>query len=123
VKHEVLRIEPRSAMRIGFFVGLLGGIVFGLIETLLFRAMSSAGGNALLPPEAQQLIASGTGALLLVALITGLASSLIVALVGGLTAVFYNFGARLFGGLEFSLSEPPVESPADAEQDHKESDV
>ena len=123
MKHEVLRIEPRSAMRIGFFIGLLGGFVFGLVETLIFRAMSGASTGITLPPEAQQLIESGAGALLLVALITGLASSLIVALLGGLTAIFYNMGTRLFGGLEVSLSEPPAEPASEVEQDGEERDV
>ena len=63
MKHEVLRIEPRSVLRIGFLLGLLGGFVFGLVEVLLFRAMSAAGGEAVLPPGARELIGSGPGAL------------------------------------------------------------
>lgn len=123
MKHEVLRIEPRSAMRIGFFVGLLGGFIFGLFETLIFRAMSSTGGSTILPPEARQLLESGSSALLLVAVITGLGSSLIVALFGGLTAIFYNMGSRLFGGLEVVLNEPPAEAAESVAQNEDEHDV
>jgi hypothetical protein len=119
VKHEVLRVEPRSALRVGFLIGLLGGFVFGLFEVLFFRALSSGGGRALLPPEAQELVNSSGGGLVLVALVTGLISSLVCALAGGLTAVFYNLGARLFGGIEVSLSEPPPAMPA-AEPDGEE---
>jgi hypothetical protein len=119
VKHEVLRVEPRSAMRIGFLLGLLGGFVFGLLEVLFFRALSGAAGGGMLPPEAQALVSSGAGALILVALVTSLISSLIFALAGGLTAVFYNFGVRLFGGIELFLSEPPppAVSPERDEED------
>jgi Na+/proline symporter len=120
VKHEVLRIEPRSALRIGFLLGLLGGFVFGLIEVLLFRAMSQAGGEAVLPPGAQELIGSGPGALVLVAVVTGLISSLVFALVGALTAIFYNLGARLFGGIEISLDEPVTQPPRPAEPDDED---
>ena len=120
VKHEVLRVEPRSAVRVGFLLGLLGGFVFGLIEVLLFRAVSRTGGESMLPPEAQELIGSGVGTLILVALVTGLIASLVFALMGGLTAIFYNLGARLFGGIEISLDEPAKESSPAAEGDEEE---
>jgi hypothetical protein len=121
VRHELLRVEPRSALRVGFLLGLLGGFVFGLLEVLFFRALSSGAGGVVLPAEAQELVNSGGGGLVVVALVTSLISSLVFALVGGLTAVFYNFGARLFGGIELSLSEPPpVVSPERGEEDERD---
>jgi Na+/proline symporter len=117
VKYEVLRVKPRSALRVGFWVGLLGGFVFGLLEVLFFRAMSAGGGGDVLPAGAQELVNSGGGGLLLVAVVTSLISSLVFALAGALTAVFYNLGARLFGGIELFLSEPPVEPTRPAESD------
>jgi hypothetical protein len=120
VRHEVQRVEPRSVMRVGFLVGLLGGFVFGLFEVLLLRALSAGGGGAMLPPEAQGLVNTGGGGLMFVALVTGLVLSLICALAGGLTAIFYNLGARLFGGIELSLSGPPPESKQNEEEGRDE---
>lgn len=120
MKYEVLRVKPRSAMRVGFLVGLLGGFVFGLLEVLFFRALSAGGGGALLPAEAQELVNTGGGGLILVAVVTSLISSLVFALAGGLTAVFYNLGARLFGGIELFLSEPPPEPTLATEPDEED---
>lgn len=107
MKHELLRIEPRSAIRIGFFLGLLGGFILGVFEMLFFRAVSDAGGGAMLPAEAKALIGTGAGSYLMIGLVTGLVFSLIMALAGGLTAVFYNLAARMFGGVEMTLDDPP----------------
>jgi len=104
VRHEISRIEPWSAVRIGFFMGLLCGFVLGLLEVAVFKSLSGAGGAGLLPPEASDLANMSGGMILVMAVVTGLLMSLVMSLLGGLTALFYNMVARLFGGLELHLS-------------------
>jgi ABC-type Fe3+ transport system permease subunit len=102
LKREIQRIEPRSALRIGFFVGLLLGFVIGLFEAAIFKSMSGAGG---LPADMQQQLTALTGSsIIMLALVTSLMFSLLAAFLSTLGAVFYNWAARLFGGIEFHLS-------------------
>ena len=104
MKREIQRIEPASAVRIGFVVGLFAGFVMGLIEAVLLKAMSGAPGSSMLPPEAAPLANSSAGTLFLLAIVMGLLFSLIFALLGALTAFAYNLAARSFGGIEMYLS-------------------
>jgi hypothetical protein len=116
VKREILRIEPASAIRIGFVVGLFAGLVMGLVEAVLLKAMSGIPGPSLLPPEAAPLMNSGAGTLILLAIVMGLLFSLIFAFLGALLAFAYNVAARAFGGIEFYMSgdEKPQSRMADA---------
>jgi hypothetical protein len=91
-------------MRVGFFVGLLLGFVLGLFEAAIFKSMSGVTGAAGLPAEAQQLMSLNGSSIIMLALMTSLMSSLLLAFFASLGAVFYNWGARLFGGIEFHLS-------------------
>jgi hypothetical protein len=126
MKRELLRIEPMSAVRISFFLGLAAGFLFGLIEAILFKSLSaSPAGSSLLPPEAQQMVTMSGAAIVLLAVVVGLVFSLIFAFAGALMAVFYNWLARMFGGLEFHLSgdvqrsaddEAAVDSSAEDEE-------
>ena len=104
MRREILRIEPASAVRIGFVIGLLVGFVVGLVEAVLLKAMSGMPGNTMLPPEAAPLVNSGAGTLFLLAVVMGLLFSLIFAFLGALMAFAYNLAARSFGGLEMHLS-------------------
>ena len=101
MKREILRIEPASAIRIGFVVGLFFGFIFGLVEAVLLKAMSGLPGTSMLPAEAAPLVNSGAGTLFLLAVVMGLLFSLIFAFLGALLAIAYNLAARFFGGLEF----------------------
>lgn len=105
MKREILRLEPVSAMRIGFVLGLFAGFVMGLVEAVLLKAMSGMPGSAaVLPPEAAPLSNAGAGTLFLLAVVMGLLFSLIFAFLGALMAIAYNLAARFFGGLELFLS-------------------
>jgi hypothetical protein len=115
MKREILRIEPTTAMRSGFVVGLLTGFVIGLVEAVLLRAMSGMPGSAsVLPAEAAPLVNSGAGTLFLLAVVMGLLFSLIFAFGGALIAIAYNLAARFFGGVELFLSgDERLESRSD----------
>jgi len=112
VKREILRIEPSSAMRIGFFIGLITGFLVGLLEAVLLKAMSGAQGAGILPAEAAPLAGSSATTLFLLAIVMGLLFSLIFALFGALIAVVYNIAARSFGGIELFMS-------GDEEREHR----
>ena len=105
MKREILRIEPKSALKIGFFMGLLGGFIFGMFEAYLIQALA---GSKILPAEASQIGELGTASIIMLAVMMALISSLLGSFVGAIVAVFYNYVTRLFGGLEITLTDDPV---------------
>ncbi|MDD5087344.1 MAG: DUF3566 domain-containing protein [bacterium] len=109
MKRELLRIEPVSATRVGFFVGLAAGVVFWILELLLMKLLSGAGGEAMLPPGGKDLLGLGAVGVMGMAVISSLLFSLLFAVFGGLLAVFYNLAARFFGGFEICVSDAEAE--------------
>jgi len=112
MKREIMRIEPASAIRIGFVVGLFTGFALGLVEAVLLKAMSGMPGSSVLPAEAAPLMNSGAGTLFLLAVVMGLLFSLIFAFLGALMAIAYNLAARYFGGIEMHLSGDDIARPS-----------
>ncbi|RPH93538.1 hypothetical protein EHM69_09995 [candidate division KSB1 bacterium] len=123
MRREILRVEPWSAVRIGFVIGLFGGVIFGLLESFIFRMMAGSGSASLLPPEAKGLTELSGGMMIVAALVAGLVFSLICAMIGGLTAMFYNLGARLFGGIEVTDNIPSLPAPSNETRVEDENDV
>ncbi|MBU0509822.1 DUF3566 domain-containing protein [bacterium] len=105
MKHEIRRIEPISGMRVGFLFGLLAGVVFWLIEIVLIKFLAGSGSQEILPPGAESLLELGGVSMVFMTVISSLLFSLIFAVLGGLSAVCYNFAARLFGGVEIHLDD------------------
>ncbi|MFZ5433256.1 MAG: DUF3566 domain-containing protein [Calditrichota bacterium] len=112
---EIRRIEPVSAIRVGFFIGLLSGFIFGLVEGTIIKAIAQSGGMGLLPQGAESLVNLQGGALVILAVVTGLVFSLLFALTGGLLTIFYNWSARLFGGIEMHMDAEPAPPPASSD--------
>jgi hypothetical protein len=104
MKRELLRIEPWSAVRVGFFFGLLIGFAAALFEVFLLKSLSGTSAKSLLPPEASQMVGMSGGAIAAMAVIMALFFSLLIAFLSGLGAIFYNAITRWFGGIEFALS-------------------
>jgi hypothetical protein len=100
VKREIQRIEPFSAVRVGFFFGLLFGFFFGLFNAAIVRFLAVSYGEAFLPPGSSGLADLSGLTLLIFAVFTALTFSLLYALLGLVMAWFYNLIARLFGGIE-----------------------
>jgi len=122
MKREVQRIEPWSMVRVGFFVGLLAGFLLGLLEALLFKSLSGTGQSSVLPPGAGELISLTGGGIILLAITMSLFCSLSFALCGALGAVFYNWAARLFGGVEITTDETAAahEETSDSDGEHRD---
>lgn len=119
-RREITRIEPRSAVRVGFFLGLLFGILFGLYSAFLLKGMGDAGLQMFGGAEAAQLKSLGGVSTLFMALFMGLMGALFYSLVSGLCAVVYNLAAKWFGGIEYQVQEtddnaPPVRGGASDE--------
>lgn len=55
MRREITRIEPRSAIRVGFFIGMLFGILFGLYSAVLLKGMGDAGMQLFGAADAAQL--------------------------------------------------------------------
>jgi hypothetical protein len=104
MKREIQRIEPVSAIRVGFLVGMVSGVIFGLIEVLLIKGISQGGGSSFLPVEAAELTNLSGGAMIVLSIVTGLIFSLIFAFLGAMMALLYNLAAHLFGGIEVFMS-------------------
>lgn len=104
-RREITRIEPRSAIRVGFFLGLLFGVLFGLYSAFLLKGMGDTGLQMFGAAEAAQIKALGGVSAIFMALFMGLMGALFYSLVSGLCAVVYNLAARWFGGLEYHVQE------------------
>ena len=104
-RREITRIEPRSAIREGFFRGLLFGALFGLYSAFLLKGMGDSGLQMFGANEAEQIKALGGVSAIFMAMFMGLVGALFYSLVSGLCAVVYNLAARWFGGLEYHVQE------------------
>lgn len=116
MKKEISRIEPWSAVRVGFFFGLLTGILFGFFNGFFIKLLAGTTASSLLPPDAKELSGLSGGAMVALAIIMGLIFSLIYAITAAIGAVFYNAVARLFGGLEFTTSGETEPHAAEASE-------
>ena len=107
MKREIQRIEPVSAVRVGFILGLGLGVIFGLVEAVFLKLLAGSGGEAMLPAGAAELTKLSGGGILLLALSAGLMFSPVAGArsLGALTAMFYNLAAHFFGGIEMILME------------------
>ena len=121
MKREITRIEPWSAMRVGFFFGLLSGFLFGLFSGSLTKYLANSMGVSVLPPDAQEVAGLSAGAIVALAIMMALIASLAWALLGAIGAVFYNLVARLFGGLELMTSGE--QAPQTAEKPSEDEDL
>ncbi len=120
MKKEITRIEPWSAVRVGFFFGLLSGILFGLFNGFFIKLLAGTSASSMLPPDAKELSGFSGGAMIALAIVMGLIFSLLYAVVGALGAMFYNAIAGLFGGLEYHTSG---DSPAQPSTTDKSGDT
>lgn len=87
----IRRIEPMSAAKVGGVLYALLGVVFGAIFTLIsftgFGAMAGAGSYGAL---------FGVGAIIILPIVYGIIGFIFT----GLSTVFFNFAAKIAGGLE-----------------------
>ncbi len=120
MKKEITRFEPWSAVRVGFFFGLLSGFLFGLFNGFFIKLLAGTSASSMLPPDVKELSGFSGGAMIALAIVMGLIFSLLYALIGAFGAMFYNVIAGLFGGLEYHVSgdsqaQPEKSSDADDE--------
>ena len=104
-RREITRIEPRSAVRIGFFLGLVVGLLFGLYSAAVLKGLSDSGMALLGDAETAQLKELGGISTVLLLIISALLGALFHSLIGGLCAIVYNLSARFFGGIEYHVQE------------------
>lgn len=112
-RRELQRIEPRTALRAGFFLGLLFGLLFGLYAAWVLKGLGDVNSGLISAAESEQLQAIGGGSTVLLCLISALVGALVHSLIAGLAAVIYNISAKWFGGIEYvteDAPEPPAES-------------
>ncbi len=104
MKRELQRVEPWSAVRIGFFIGLLGGFLLGLLNGVLVKYMAGVLGEKVMPPELMNMAHLTGGAIFVLGIIMALMSSLFFAVLSLVAAICYNVIAHLFGGLEMEVA-------------------
>ena len=103
MRREIRRIEPWSAVRVGFFAGLVAGFIFGLLNGAIVKYLAGAMGTQMIPPDMMNVVNLSGGALIALALFTSLISSLMGAILGVFSAIMYNVIASMFGGLEITV--------------------
>jgi len=112
MRREITRIEPRSAVRVGFFLGLLFGVLLGLYSSLVLKGMGEQGAQLLGSAEAAQIKELAGVSTILLAVFMGLMGALLHSLIAGLCAVVYNLAARWFGGIEYHVQETEDSLPS-----------
>ncbi|MBI5058386.1 DUF3566 domain-containing protein [candidate division KSB1 bacterium] len=108
---EIRRIQPFSAVRVGFFFGLAFGFVFGLFNGMIVSFIAQTYGPSFLPPGSESVGELGGGALIVLAIFAALMFSLLWAFTGLIFALLYNLIAGWFGGIEFSVIDHPDATP------------
>lgn len=98
---ELKRIEPKSVVRIAFFIGLLCGFLFGVYSSFVLSELATV-----LSSEQSAALGSLSGtSTLITGVMMGLTGSLFFSFMGWLLAVVYNFLAGRFGGIEYIVTE------------------
>ncbi|MCB9358020.1 MAG: DUF3566 domain-containing protein [Calditrichaeota bacterium] len=118
-RREITRIEPRSALRVGFFLGVLGGVLFGLYSAALLKSMGDSGAALFGETEAAQLRSLGGVSTVFMALFMGLIGALLSSLLAGLSAIVYNLAAHYFGGLEYHVEDVTDREAARSHSSHE----
>ena len=123
MKREVHHIDPWSAVRVGFFFGLLSGFLGGLFNGVIIKYFAGMLGEQVIPRDMLNVVNLSGGAILALAIILALISSLLFAIFGALAAIFYNLVAGLFGGLELTVTDEEssrISAPSATERNHEE---
>ncbi len=117
MRRELHRIEPWSAVRIGFFFGLFSGFLFGLLNAWAAKYLAEVYGKSLAPEGTDMTMFMSGQAVLFFAIIASLLFSLVWSALGGAFAMLYNLVARMFGGLEISVLDHSAQITRSAEHD------
>lgn len=124
MKREIHRIDPWSAVRVGFFLGLFCGFLFGLFNGAIVKYLAGIMGEQMIPPDMMNMVNLSGGAIFALSIIMALISSLMFALFAAVAAVFYNIIAGLFGGLELTVTgEEPSREPASSHTEHDQEEA
>jgi hypothetical protein len=102
VTRELKRIEPKSVVRIAFFLGLLCGFLFGIYSSYVMKEIS----RSFLSPEDAAALGGLTGSsVLMTGFLMSLMGSLFFSVMGWVLSAAYNFLASRFGGIEYTVAE------------------
>lgn len=120
MRKELSRIEPRSVVKISFFLGFGLCFLIGLFYGFFLKG--TAGTTDSLFPNGETPFGELTwGGVWLSAFLIALAGSVFYAIIGGVIAVLYNFVARLFGGIEIQVTDEPAELSGETQRQGRES--
>jgi Transmembrane domain of unknown function (DUF3566) len=117
MKRELRHIHPWSAVRVCFFVGLLCGFLLGLFNGVILKYFAGVLGEQAIPRDMMNAMNLSGGTIIALAIILSLISSLLLAVFGGIAAIFYNLIAAWFGGLEVTLTGDDSSSGSDLPKD------
>jgi hypothetical protein len=117
VIRELKRIEPKSVVRIAFFIGLLCGFLFGIYSSYVMKEISR---NFLSPEDAAAFGGLTGSSVLMTGFLMALMGSLFFSVMGWVLSVVYNFLASRFGGIEYTVVET-VEKESTIHQTYNQS--
>lgn len=118
MKREIKRIGLFSAIKTMFVLGGVGGFMLGIMQWMMLLMIQRAGET--LPgglsgfnqPGMAELMDAGIGALgIVLPFFGGFAGAIFGTIFAVILCGVYNIAARLWGGLEFELSEATTTSP------------
>ena len=108
MRKEVIRLAPKSVIKVSLFLGLAFNFILGLLWGLFLKGAIESDSD-LLPKGDMPFEAMTWTEVLLGALLIAVLGSVICAIVGGVVALLYNLVVQHFGGVEFHINEEPSE--------------
>lgn len=110
MRYEIRSIGIWGLIKVGFFLNLLIGFLFGIFSSLIFipiaRAILAMSGAGDMGAEES----SSAGMLLVLPILLAILGAFFNTLFMVLIAACYNLVARVVGGLEFEFNSMPTES-------------
>jgi ABC-type uncharacterized transport system permease subunit len=103
MRKELQRIEPRSVLKVAFFLGLVVCFIAALLYGVILK---EAGQTDSLLHEGGNRFGEMTWAEVWIsAFVIALAGAIFYAIAGGFVAMIYNLIARHFGGVEMQIAD------------------
>jgi hypothetical protein len=118
MRKELIRITPKSVVKVSFFLGLAVNFIIGLFWGLFLKGAAESGSDFL--PKGDMPFEPMTWAeVFILAIVFALAGCVMYAIIGWIIALLYNLIAHHFGGIEFHINEESSEFSSDTERMHR----
>ncbi len=105
MRKELQRIEPKSVLKVAFFLGLVVCFIAALLYGVILKEIDQT--DSLLHEGGNHLAEMTWAEVWVSAIVIALAGAIFYAIAGAFVAMMYNLIARHFGGVEMQVADKP----------------